>query len=105
MAVVHEVYGDETPFTGTIYTRADGTIPHYITPGVADVMVAGESTRVEIPSGEMLAAGALQLEECAAPVVPLGGRVALQARDNGAGKTQLVAVFADGTEQVLVTQA
>jgi hypothetical protein len=44
------------------------------------------------------------LNEWATPVAPAADRARIYAKDNGAGKTQLIARFPTGAEQVLATE-
>jgi hypothetical protein len=49
--------------------------------------------------------GAIQMRESAAPITPAADQALIYTRDNGAGKTQVVARFATGADVVLATQA
>jgi hypothetical protein len=52
----------------------------------------------------LVPAGVIELSEISAPAAPGANNARLYARDNGAGKTQIVAVFNTGAVQVIATQ-
>jgi hypothetical protein len=60
------------------------------------------------PSGarvwEVTPAGVMNMLETATPPNPAANTVSLYAKDNGSGKTQLIARFSDGSEVTLATQ-
>ena len=60
---------------------------------------ANNALRVVIEGG-----GPITLSEIATPANPADGDVKLFARDSGAGLTELVALFTDGTEVQLAVE-
>lgn len=54
--------------------------------------------------GNTSVGGYIGMTEITAPVAPAANGARLYVRDNGAGKTQLVVVFATGAVQVIATQ-
>lgn len=55
-------------------------------------------------AGELHLDKQIELTEIADPAAPDANGARLYARDNGVGKTQIVAVFATGAVQVIATQ-
>ena len=82
--------------TGDIYGNVQSSDSYFL-------RVAG-TTEVEIDAdGVDIKNGWLEMEERTAPS-GLSNHIRLYAKDNGAGKTQLVVIFGSGAEQVIATQ-
>lgn len=54
--------------------------------------------------GQFVRFNGLEFPELASPSAPISNRARIYAKDNGAGKTQLIARFPTGAEQVLATE-
>lgn len=80
-------------------------------PNAGDVVVAASDTGlarsaagiVKITNGST-GAGALEMQEQTAPPAPAANLVRIYAQDNGAGKTQLMALFSSGAAQQIAIQ-
>jgi hypothetical protein len=64
------------------------------------VFVAGNNEKARV----LASGGGIRLPETTSPAIPPADKVVLYARDNGSGKTQLVALFSSGSAQVIATQ-
>lgn len=88
-------WGDGTAaFSENLYHRSSGELA---TDSYVSVGATGVGLRLD-PSGEVL------FNERTDPGAPGANQTFLYTRDNGAGKTQLCAVFATGAVQVIATQ-
>ena len=61
------------------------------------ILAPAGTSQIEVGNG-------VQFTEMTAPSAPAANKVILFAQDNGAGKTQLMALFASGAAQVLATE-
>jgi hypothetical protein len=90
--------------TLTSITSFIGAMHYNATSGDSHFFKVNGTTEVEIDAdGLDIRNGWLELEERTAPS-GLGNHARLYAKDNGAGKTQLVVIFGSGVEQVIATQ-
>lgn len=92
---------------GTFQLGAGGNTNDLVIQADHDVVIPNSNFGISvIPSTRFdIGAGAMEFEEMAAPAAGVANTGRLYCKDNGAGKTQLVAKFSDGAEHVLATMA
>jgi hypothetical protein len=109
------VYSGMTTFVGSgVYTTKDATVylsaQHYTGStyrGVDFTLTCTKSTGVTYAycnADEFQIPKVLKMDEMTAPSAPGANKVVIFARDNGAGKTQLCALFSSGAIQQLAIQ-
>lgn len=99
-------FGSTSALTGTDYgwSGLTGDIYGNVQSGDSYFFRVAGATEVEIDAdGIDIRNGWLELEERSAPS-GLSNHARLYAKDNGAGKTQLVVIFGSGAEQVIATE-
>lgn len=111
---------DDTSYPGGVFSYADGNSNilmqlRYTTAGT-NPRTLTEVMRVNITGNVLvgtttdrgyrldLDTGAMRMAEMSAPSAPAANGVVVYAQDNGAGKTQLMALFASGAAQQIAIQ-